>query len=235
MFVDPSGLQIRLSEEQYPIFLEQVRDICGNSSVTLEYTIKGSDYTITKINDYERVNGQGSELGRKLLEIIFSNNRLIDFQYIFTEKQTQSAYNSSAASMHLNGWGDSLDVFSKAERNATLVHEFTHAYTALRGYDDAIRRRVGISESTKYLVMGYQEATAITVENKFREEMGYSPRNIPEFMIDGIYGYWPHLLNTYPVGEKSRADKLVGKFSGSPLGISLMKSVYIWYDILTLN
>ena len=233
-FVDPLGLLISVKDDGYNDFLGIIREIYGDPELDFIYSKKGSYYTISDVDCSNYSNG--SSVGKALVEYVVKKTTLYTLSIYYDtdiSKKGTSGYIGNK-SINLNAFGVSYDDYPLSERASVLVHELTHAYTDSKGYDKKLLRYLkgNDNDDKNTLLSGYQEATAITVENKFREEMGYNSRNTPEFMIDGKYGFWPHLLNTYPVTEKSRADKLVGVFSGQRLGISLMESVYIWYDIL---
>jgi RHS repeat-associated protein len=228
-YVDPSGLTLKLNKNDFDEFTKQARDIYGNQDLEFSYEKKGSFYYISEWGDWEYEGG--SEVGRALLQAVITDKMVIDFSYnydIDSSRET-SGYNSYSLTLHMNAWGD--ENYSREERNSSLIHELGHVYTStITGYDRLLSNATSASPLSFELLNGYQEATAITLEERFREEMGYAGRGTQTtLMINGTYGFWPHLLKTY---STEKTNSLIGAFSGMCYGVSLMQSLYIDYDVV---
>lgn len=115
--------------------------------------------------------------------------------------------------------------FRKCERfpQARIIHECMHGYVDWKGYAFVVNRRSASAAFNCGLL--YNEAVAITVEEKFLEEMGYAPRNIAKYGGIGTskdsYGCWP-----WDISQAYGVDVFEGDY-----GVSLMKSIYIRKDI----
>lgn len=104
-----------------------------------------------------------------------------------------------------------------------LIHECVHPYTEAMGYDATIVFASGYSNFD--VRRDYQEAAAITVEERFLLEMNYPKRDVATQGGIGTnansYGCWPW----------DARIKYGQKIFENGYGVSLMQSRYIWMDI----
>ena len=127
--------------------------------------------------------------------------------------------NINQIKIYLKRSGES-EILNDGEIMATLVHEMTHTYTDFQGYNNVFSLRY-IATKEMYdktvipvtPVRQYEEAAAITVEEKFRNEMKLEPRNEKYGIIstkNGSYGFFIHDVMMLPAGEdnpyKGRID-----------------------------
>ena len=224
-FVDPLGLAAKMTKSDYENnFLPQAREIYGNEELTFNYRENDNLVILDEWVDVDY--DGGSETGRALLKAVITDKKTVQIKYNRIGNRINSGYKSDGGSLlTMNDWEASEDSYSKAERNATLVHELAHAYTDFKGLDKIVEQNTNITISK-----GYSEATAITVEQQFRKEMGYADRNTQGVgMIDGNAAYWPNSLQWYPEGTTARAFS--AQYSNRGSVISLMESIFIDYDI----
>ena len=127
---------------------------------------------------------------------------------------------------------------SNAEIQSVLIHEATHAYTSIMGYDSlvfiAAGGHVGNIEAAVSVRRGYQEAAAITVEERFRSEMGYASRSTVTSDMIGIndYGFWPWMANNSQSNLYGQVGWVTNEYGMVNYGVSLMQTHFIWYDII---
>lgn len=179
------------------------------------------DYSESLFNKYSNIINKRSETGSYLLNIIEKNDRNI--KVVFKDKSGNSSYddrgNINQIKIYLKRSGES-EVLNDGEIMATLVHEMTHTYTDFQGYNNVFSLRY-IATKEMYdktvipvtPVRQYEEAAAITVEEKFRNEMKLEPRNEKYGIIstkNGSYGFFIHDVMMLPAGEdnpyKGRID-----------------------------
>lgn len=155
----------------------------------------------------------------------------IDFKFVFKESGF-SHYSSNTKSIYISV----IEAGGlKEEIQSHMIHEMTHTYTDIMGYDVEMLLSIGFDPTTLDNYSGgarsnmqkqYREACAITVEQKFRSEMGYADRStVTQDMIGETYesyGAWP-----WAVIHNERYKGLV---LNSP--IRLMHGPFIWYDII---
>jgi len=131
-----------------------------------------------------------------------------------------------------DSYGNVINV-SSAEVQSVLIHEMTHAFTALMNWDLSVLVASGFKNN---VLEGFQEAAAITVEEQFRRDMGFPSRaearramGLSHAQI-GIndYGFWPWMAN-HP------ASNLYGQVNwrGDGWGISMMQGPFIVQHIIS--
>lgn len=108
---------------------------------------------------------------------------------------------------------------------SAIIHEASHAYTNIMGYDGKL---MAASSANFSVVRGYREATAITIEEQFRKEMGYQPRDVEKEGGIGIngYGFWPW-MTSLPSSNLYGQVHWVGQHN-----LSLKQGPFIVLDIL---
>lgn len=199
---------------------------CNNNPVTFidpsgMKFVFDDDYSENLFNKYSNIINKRSETGSYLLNIIEKNDRSV--KVVFKDKSGNSSYddrgNINQIKIYLKRSGES-EILNDGEIMATLVHEMTHTYTDFQGYNNVFSLRY-IATKEMYdktvipvtPVRQYEEAAAITVEEKFRNEMKLEPRNEKYGIIstkNGSYGFFIHDVMMLPAGEdnpyKGRID-----------------------------
>lgn len=209
-FVDPSGLKLKINNDDIytlidddgheyqksgkDMIIDEIKIITGDSG----YYYDSENY-ICHIEGNE-ING-GSEVARKIIDYLINLPFFVNISIKDTNDLTQSGYIAGGGgSIHINS------IYSSDERRATIVHELTHAYTAWTGVDNRIIMNFKTNNKelnnnlSNYIKRQHQEATAITVEEYFRKEMGYLPRkNVTDRLI-GVnnYAQFPMRLTSDP-------------------------------------
>jgi len=193
-WTDPTGLSMFMSLEDFEIFEQEVQYIFGGEVIFdtrdatwgLRDEFVGIDVYGVRLANGESIGG--SETGRALLSIIINSDRR--FRLIFTGASGSSDY-----------WARTIRVANGSTypdgtvRNiaALLIHETAHAFTYYKGYLGIIRG------SFPHLERIFDEAAAMTIENRFRYEMGLDL--IPaRYFIGGEaqHGFWPWMEGGQP-------------------------------------
>jgi hypothetical protein len=237
MFVDPSGLQVTISKKDYENFIGQVRTIIGNDDFDfVNKTEKGSNFIISEWEECEYEGG--SDIGRALLKYTINSKNDVTIKYTPLNDGRASSFNGKIITMR--GWGANGFQYGEGEGLAVFIHELTHAYTYNNSYDAKVGNSVIFADINDPKNDGYRaefsnayaEATAITVEERFRNEMTESGFFIPgrgtqtTDIIGSNYAYWGWNAIRDPNNE------IYGKITGFTPSVSLMQSLYIYYEIL---
>ena len=221
-FTDPWGMYFKFrNEDEFEFFQKQAYAIYGTDELTFEYKKR----ELTKI---EGSGENGSETGMALLNWLIESP--IKFNINFNENVTNGSSSSTSIDVGLamedsNG---NLIYIPDSEVQTRLIHEAAHVYSLRMGYDGTVGINIldDVDGGTRGKVLeGYKEAAAITVENKFREEMGYAPRDVSKYNGIGTYS------NAYGTWPWQVAQKFGRKIFSGSYGVSLLQSLYIWYDI----
>ncbi len=206
MFTDPWGLSIYanhnvsynrvnkfgIAEEvnATDLLLEQVIKATGDTG----YYFDG-DYLHHK--DGAEIVG-GSEIARKIINNLLNLTMQIEVQF----KDNGNIYRSgkSANKIHINS------ITNNDEMTAVFMHELAHCYTAFNGIDDKIaihfynENDPYKADIVQYIKKQKQEAVAMTIEEQFRNDMGYFGRSHYTDRLIGTnnYGQFPYELTTSP-------------------------------------
>ena len=208
-YVDPWGLKVssinniivertdsngnKYKVDTRDVFLEQIIKMTGDSG----YYLDGNKLMHKEGCD---ISG-GSEIARAMVSYLVNSDIELKVKFSNKGELSASAFNySGGANIRINGFNDS------DELTTTFVHELTHAYTCLTGIDNKIianyktdnemlNANLGI-----YIKRQHQEATAITVEEQFRSDMGYAPRSSVTDKLIGVnnYAQFPMQLTSNP-------------------------------------
>ncbi len=164
----------------------------------------------------------------------------IGFYNVSDGSKGTSDGNKAKNSYWLNVNQSNADIY---EQIARIAHEATHLYTLKQGYNDAVEKdiywRQDINERQKYtsdIVKGYQEMTAMLVENCVRKELNASyGKNgaqvvAPRLLSDGYgsmldstakmkdavsgygFGFWPWMPCSYEGTSEQRASDFYGMY-----------------------
>ena len=226
-FIDPSGLSVTLSEKDYEEFRRHVGVVYGSADLEFVLDQNYKKKGMVKIIGVNAPEHGGSIIGRSLLSLIIESDQNVAFSFA-TGGDSNYSFGRVTVSLVAAGYDDN-------EIRSHIIHEFVHAYTDIMGYEgmlmSAIRyKEAGDSRNAYYayeLVRGYKEATAITVEQKFRQEMGYKDRAEVTSKMIGVnnYGFWPWMA----LDDKN--SELYGKLNIES-SITLLQGPFIWYDII---
>ena len=199
-FVDPSGLKLTISIDDYQAFEKYSQSIYGSDNLTFEMDSNKKEYTLTKLNEAD-FGENGSQLGRNLLRFMVNSDE--EFEFVFKDAVGNSNFTAGKVTIYTkqtNSDGSPVDL-DNAEIESTMIHEFTHAFSYTQGYEGKMRMGLGFTNPNDPQNAGYSEAAtrqyseamAITVEQKFRKEMGYPERNTVKYGGIGAndYGMWP--------------------------------------------
>ena len=198
MFVDPWGLKITLanfsSVEQKETTLREIRKLTGD----VGYYFNEEGYLA---NDYNCEIKGGSETGRALVRALMEEpNKCISIQFSTSNSSDPHGgdYNNLRILMSTMKESDEL--------TATFSHELAHAYTDIYGYDESIVYKFkdpndpDREDIEKFILSKYKEATAITIEEAVRAELGFESRSTQTNAMIGVngYGQFPYQLTTNP-------------------------------------
>ena len=246
MFADPLGLiPIKFnSEEDLNMFQSIAKTIFGDEDFQFDYTEENGVYTINSWDsDYDKLfgNGRGSDTGKALLKDILNlksgdvliglpTELYITFSYAEERTREDSSYGFDTLTMR--GWKNLAK--NKLEAAVTMMHELTHVYTRIYGYETWLERSTIPLEAeftNQKVVSRYREATAITVEEQVRRDLGAKTRAEvvdydPKFLI-GINGYGCWLVENLT----NPASDIYGKFELEN-SLTLMQTKLIVTDIL---
>ena len=216
-FTDPWGTYFLFSKQEYfEIFKEQAYDIYGTRELTFEY-----DERTGKLTGIEGKGEKGSKTGMALLNLLIGDSNKYGISYDIASESGSSSDNSIRV-----GLADEGNRASNKEIQARFIHEAAHAYIYTRKYDEAVSNSMLAGDPDRSKVVNdYNEAAAITVEEKFRQEMGYAPRDVSKYNGIGVH---PNAYGTWPWQTTQKYGRKI--FSES-YGVSLMQTLYIWYDI----
>ena len=124
--------------------------------------------------------------------------------------------------------------FLSKEAQSVFIHELTHMYTDVKGYDAIFRNSVKTNSynARTYALTAYREAAAITVEEQYRRDIGHTSRSEvfnnlglePDMIGVNDYGAWPEMI----VAPGSEYYGQI-QFSNS---VTLMQSKLIVQDII---
>lgn len=194
-FVDPSGLTAVIKDK---ITLHRLNEMCKIifNDVNFEFNPIEDDgsYKIdSSCWNFDDITG-GSETAIALLKIMISNENEVVLN--FDGSGGRNASNGSKSRVEVNEY----NLYKTEENVAVFIHELTHSYVQLMGYEGQLY--IGASIIAKWdenivddVIRKYQEAAAMTVEERVREELGIISRSEvvgPEYMF-GVdnYGVFP--------------------------------------------
>ena len=222
-FTDPWGLYLKFrNEDEYEFFKQQAYAIYGTDELTFVYKNK-------KLMKIEGSGENASETGMALLNWLIESP--VKFNINFNENSTLEGSSSSTSidvGLSMEDSEGNLTRIPDSEVQSRLIHEATHVYSLRNGYDSEVRKNIlddVEGDIHNKALEGYKEAAAITVEEKFRQEMGYAPRDVSKYNGIGVH---PNAYGTWPWQTTQKYSRKI--FSES-YGVSLMQSLYIWYDI----
>jgi len=125
----------------------------------------------------------GSKVARALIKALMNSKVLITIKF---NNDLNFKSDPGDYSMH------NITLYSKTDSellSSTFVHELTHALTDVNGFDAAITDVFFNDKDKQAIKRKYQEATAITVEQQFRKDMGYEERDTQKYGGIGVNGY----------------------------------------------
>jgi len=227
MFTDPTGLSIRMSVYAFEMFQGYANDIWGGSvtfhTEPIYYApgVRGVLVYGIKDGTFEG----GSAVGRALLTYLIEDTEV--FRLVFNPHYGvfDSYYDNRTMVVGLLG-AEHGDIPS------IMIHEAVHAFTQHKGYNTRVRQASNFNSCVE---RGFVEAAAISVEERFRYEMGFATRASrvsPEQMIGvNAQGVWPWMANhpdqhlTNPVTWRTNALGM------ADMGVTLHQSVFLWHRI----
>lgn len=234
-FVDPSGLALEIYWEDLEMFTELAKIIFDDNEFEFSFNedmLNDGKYVIDEWKDsYD--NYGGSEIGKALLKTLIEvkgsgsvgdNTIKIDFEN--SGNLIESSYDGGYVSIYL---GEEM-AYSTEEILTVLIHELGHAYVNIYDYESKLSYSI-ISSNSNYNSLireKYSEAAAITIEEQFRKEMGFEPRDTSVGTIGtdlNSYGAWPINLTRY---INSTSDDNIQLESS----LSLAQTIFISYDVL---
>ncbi len=201
MFVDLLGMKMQPRNAKIADFLvNQIIKATGDSGYSYD---ENSGFIVYE--EGHQIEG-GSEVARNLINYFVTN----DDNYVRVNFKSKIIggieVNDALSGGYTNGDINIGSVVDDDNVTSTFIHELTHAYTKQSGLDDSILYSfTDPNDSLKndiieYVQRQYKEATAITVEEQFRQEMGYDARNTVTNHIIGTnnYAQFPHILTSDP-------------------------------------
>lgn len=230
-FVDPSGLAVTVDKDDFDSYFKgDIQSIFGNENLQFEMIDNKNKYTITGVSG--EVGENGSKVGSALLSVILGSDKVFELK---VSNIPGSNYQDGTLVNYVNGvkWESGIVTLSTSAlndvslRQSNLIHEMTHAYTNLMGYNQSLQQSLSGGDVVG-VVDAYKEATAVTVEEQFRAEMGYASRSAVTNLGIGVndYGTWPTDALTNPASKYYGATKAI-----SPT-LSLMQTRLIGLDIM---
>ncbi len=181
--VDSTGTVAEMNEKDFKRVETYTQNMFGKEA-SLVYEVSDGIYSVTDVKYDGKVN---SETGSALLKLIFQDEIIHKIEFKEGDRNSISSgkYGEKEQSVLIfsHRKGEKLD---DAELMSTLIHELTHSYTRVNGFNKAVMDacRAYIDENGVYhfpnrqeIERAYAEAAAITVERIFRAEMGFRDRD----------------------------------------------------------
>ena len=205
-FVDPSGLRLfaKGDENDAQELLTYVRGITGDSQYDLDGNTIIYKGEFSSDNEYQ----EGSEIGRALIRALHETNLNIGVSFVDRENESQNNSSGDAGRITFNR-KEGYEQAPTKDMLAEFVHEATHAFVKTFRLDDklVVNFKEGLSDHDKnayqaYVDKKYNEATALLVENRFRNEIGAGQRADGKQIGANQFGTFPHDFNRAIIPEE---------------------------------
>lgn len=191
--VDPSGLDYGFDDKEYANkILDQINTLTGGEG-SHGYTLKEENGIYLVVETGESFSS-GSDVARAIINAaIDDTEHLVLIQHDANLKPEESN-----AQANKNGQLITMsDNINDEEIKFVLIHETTHAITALKGIDNRIVMNVkrdgflARDVIIPYMQKQYKEALAVTIENAVRRDFGYILREGENGIGVNCYGTFP--------------------------------------------
>ena len=193
MFVDPSGLDYGFDDEEYANkIIDQINTLTGGEG-SHGYTLKEENGIYLVVETGESFGG-GSDIARAIINAAIDDTEHL----VLIQHDANLKPGESNAQANKNGQLITMsDNINDEEIKFALIHETTHAITALKGIDNRIVMNVKQDGSLArniiipYMQKKYKEALAVTIENAVRRDFSYILREGENGIGVNCYGTFP--------------------------------------------